>query len=806
MNGFLQDLRLGARGLLRRPAFAAVASGTLALGIGATVAVFSLVSAVLLKPLPYPRSEDLYLVRGVDPAFPEALVLSWPNYDDVRRGVGPRFASISASRPVFLNLTEGERAERVVAARVTPGLLTTLGAAPFLGRDFTREEGEPGGPDVLLLTHGFWKSRFAADRSLVGRTIRLEGKPFLVAGILPPSVSYPDTATQLWIPMQPVANEKVRGANALRVLARLAPNAALPAAASELDGIGRRLAKEYPHTNAGLTFRMKPLQEDLVGKTRRPLLILQAAAALLLAIASVNVANLLLVRAAARRQELAVRSALGGSRARIVRQFLTESLALAASGGAIGIALAAAGVRFLKHLPPATLPRAAEVVMDVRVMLFSVALSAATAIAVGLVPALRVTEHGLSDDLRSGRRGATRGGRERGVLAGLVVAEVALALLLMAASGLLLQSFLHIRRVDPGFEPRGLWAATVGLSTTRYPNPAAHVRYFEETVARLSAMPGVSAVAVMGRLPLANFSGSTSYQVNDHRRPDGKEPTADYVAVSPGFFETMKIPVLSGRPITDRDRADAPRAVLVNRAFARREWPSGNAVGKSLEVYTDDGKMREIVGVVADVNLRGLDEPPDPTIYVSLAQNAFPQHLRSGSFLVRFEGDAAAGNAAARESLARYDPEQSVTPFRPMEDVVEESLSSRRLNLGLTLLFGALAATLAGVGISAVMAHSVGQRRQEIGVRMALGANARMIVRMIVTDGVRLAALGIAAGLLGAVSLTRVLSGLLFGIGPRDPGVFSGVAIAVLAIAVTAVWIPARRAAAVDPVRALAES
>lgn len=811
MNGFLQDLRLGARGLLRRPGFAAVATGTLGLGIGATAAVFSLVSAVLLKPLPYPRSNDLQLVRGVQPEFPgDSNPLSWPNFDDIRRSVGPRFASMGASRPIFLNLTEGERAERVVAARVTPELLPTLAVAPYLGRNFTAAEANPGGPDVVLLTHGFWKTRFASDRALVGRTIRLEGKRFLVAGVLPESVAYPDPATQLWIPYQVGATDTIRGANALKVLARIAPNSTVGAAAGELEAIARRLAAQYPHENTGLTYKMKPLQEDLVGKIRRPLWILQAAAGLLLVIACVNVANLLLVRGAVRRQELAVRSAIGGSRRRIIRQFLTESLALGASGGALGVALATIAVRFLKHLPPATLPRAAEVVMDLPVLAFCVALSVVTAVVVGVIPALRVTERGLSDDLRSGRRGATRGGRERGVLAGLVVAEVALALLLMAASGLLLESFLRIRRVQPGFEARGLWVATVGLSTSRYPNPAAHVRYYEDSMARLASAPGVSAVGVMGRLPLSGFTGSTSYQVNDHRAPDGKEPTADYVAVSAGFFETMRIPILSGRGIAERDRVDSPRVVVVSRAFARREWPNGNAIGKSLEVYTDDGKMREIVGVAEDVKLHGLDETPNPTIYVPLGQNAFAPHLRSGSFLVRFatEGSASAGAPAsvARETLSKLDPEQSVTPFRPMEDVVSESLSSRRLNLTLTLLFGALAATLAGVGISAVTAHSVGERRQEIGIRIALGANARTIVRMILTDGARLAGAGVVAGLVAVVPLTHVLSSLLFGIGPRDPAVLSGVSVAVLAIALAAVWIPARRAALVDPVRALQSS
>jgi len=811
MYGFLQDLRLGARGLLRRPGFAIVASGTLALGIGATAAVFSLVSAVLLKPLPYPRSGDLQLVRGVQPEFPgDSNPLSWPNFDDIRRSVGPRFISMGASRPIFLNLTEGERAERVVAARVTPELLTTLGVAPYLGRNFTAAEANPGGPDVVLLTHGFWKTRFASDRSLVGRTVRLEGKPHLVAGVLPESVAYPDPTTQLWIPYQVGSTDLLRGGNALKVLARISPTATVGAAAGELEAIGRRLAAQYPHEDTGLTYRMNPLQEELVGKIRRPLWILQAAAGLLLLIACVNVANLLLVRGAVRRQELAVRSAIGGSRRRIVRQFLTESLSLAAAGGALGVLIAAAAVRLLRHLPAATLPRASEVVMDLPVLAFCVVLSLLTAVAFGLVPALRVTEGGLSDDLRSGRRGATRGGRERGVLAGLVVAEVALALVLMAASGLLLESFLRIRRVRPGFEASGLWVATVGLSTSRYPNPVSHVRYYEDTMARLAASPGVAAVGVMGRLPLGNFTGSTSYQVNDHRAPDGKEPTADYVSVSGNFFETMRIPILSGRGITERDRADSPRVVVVSRAFARREWPNGNAIGKSLEVYTDDGKMREIVGVAEDVKLHGLDETPNPAIYVPLGQNAFPPHLRSGSFLVRFAGklEAAGGSAgaaaaAARQTLSKFDPEQSVTPFRPMDEVVSESLSSRRLNLALTLLFGALAAALAGVGISAVMAHAVGERRQEIGIRIALGATARTIVRMIVTDGARLAGAGVVVGLLAAVPLTRVLSSLLFGIGPRDPGVLSGVSVAVLAIALAAVWVPARRAALVDPVRAL---
>ena len=802
MNGFLQDLRLGFRNLVRRPGFAAIAAGTLGLGIGAATSVFSLVSAVLLTPLPYPDSDRLHLVQGVQPGFPgNANPMSWPNFDDLRRSAGQRFTSLAATRGIFLNLTEGEGAERLRAARVTANLLPTLGVAPSLGRNFTRQEEEPGGPDVAMLAYSFWKSRFSGDRGLVGRTVRLEGKSYVVIGILPPPVAFPDAMTQVWIPFQAGPTDNVRGANSLKVLARLSSGISIAAADAELDAIAGRLARQYSLTNTGLTFRAEPLREDVAGKTRRPLWILLAAAALLLVVACVNVANLLLVRAAARRSEIAVRSALGGNRRRLVRQFVTESLSLGALAGGIGIVLAAGAIEFLRRLPPEMLPRAPEIGLDARVLGFSAFLAAATALVFGLVPALRLGTRDVADDLRGGRRGVTKGGRERRLLSALVVSEVGLALLLTLASGLLLDSFLRIRRVHPGFEPRGLWTATVGLSTARYPNPPSHWKYYDETLAKLSSAPGVESAAVMGRLPMSGFVPSTSFQAEDHRRPDGQEPTADYVAVSAGFFETMKIPILSGRGILDRDRPESPRVVVVNRALARREWPGRDPIGRRVEVYTDDGRMREVVGVVEDVNLKGLDEPPQPTIYVPLGQNAFAPHLRSGSFVARFR--AGAGAAAAREVLSRYDPEQAVTPFRPMDDVVADSLASRRLNLTLTVVFGTLAVALAAVGISAVMANSVGQRRQEIGVRVAFGATARGIVRMLVADGARLAGAGIALGLLAAVPFTRVLSSLLYGVGPRDPGVFSGVSALVLAVALLAVWIPARRAAALDPVAAL---
>jgi putative ABC transport system permease protein len=801
LGSFLSDLRFGLRAFRRQPGFFAVAVATLALGIGATVTVFSLVNAVLLRPLPYPDPDSLYLVGGTDNEHRTSLnPLSWANYEDLR-GV-QAFASIGASRDAIFNLTEGGGAERVEGSRVTSSLLRTLGIKPLLGRGFTSAEEVPDGPDVVMLTHEFWTTRFGGDPSLVGRTLGIDGKRFEVVGVLPPRMSYPRRDVQIWIPYQVRTPERKRGMMALRSVARLKQGAAAAAADAELEAAGRRLAKAYPDTNEGTSFRVQPLRDEIVGSVRRPLWILQAAAGLLLAIACANVANLLLVRGAGRGPELAVRSALGASRRRIVRQFLTEGLLIGLAAAGAGVGAAAAAVRLLQGLPGKVLPRAEELSIDVRVLAAALAVAVGTALVFGIAPALRASDRRIGDGLKTGHRGSP-GARDRRTLATLVVAEVALAVLLTAGAGLLLRSFLLVKRVHPGFDSGSLWTASVGLAPLRYPDPDRQERYYRETRTRLAAVRGIESVAVVGRLPLMNLVSWATFMVKGQPVANGSEPHADIVVASPDFFQTMRIPILAGRDFTERDDVSAPHVAIVNRTLASRFWPKETAIGKRIQVGFDLQDYREIVGVAADVKLHNLEEVPEPAIYLSLAQNVFPGHLRAGTFVARFSGPAAAITADARAALAGYDSEQAITPFRPMTDVVSASLSPRRLNLGLTLLFAVLAAILAAVGIYGVMAHGVAQRRQEIGIRIALGAARRDVMGLILRDGGLLAAIGIAFGLAASIPAARLLSGLLFGVSSGDAGVLASVTAVVLASCGVAISVPARRAAEVNPLEAL---
>ncbi|MEO8432638.1 MAG: ABC transporter permease [Acidobacteriota bacterium] len=803
MTSFLYDLRFAWRQLLRTPAFAAVAVGTLALGIGANATIFSIVNAVLLRPLPYPRAEQLYLIRGAQPALhTEGLPLSLPNFEDME---GSRsFAAIAATRPLPLNLTEGATAERAEGCRVTDRLPEVLGVAPYLGRAFTPDENRSGGPAVAVLSHAFWTRRFGSDPRVVGHSIGLDGRKYLVVGVMPRGFAYPNPDTEIWIPMQKLKPEEDRGRNFIRVVGRLRAGVSRSQAAAEIATIGRRLEREYPATNEGTRFYPAPLQDEIIGAARRNLWILQAAAAVLLGIACVNVANLLLVRAAGRRNETAIRTALGAGRRRLASQFLTESLLLGILGGAAGIAIAAVATAFLRRLPEALLPRAQELSLDGRVLLFGFAASALTALVFGIAPALRGTGRGIAETLKSGGRGSSRGGADQRILRTLVVCEIALALVLASGAGLLLRSYRLLSRVDPGFDTNGLWTAAVGLASSRYPSPEKQERYYREATARLASVRGVRSASVVARLPLVRFGTTTSFTLKGRPVANGSEPNADFLIVGPACFATLKIPIFEGREFTDRDDAAAKEVVVINRVLARQYWPGESPIGKFLQIGADRTGWREVVGVVGDVKLYSLQENTNPTMYCPLTQNPYAGHLRSASFVARFEpGSDAATTAGARQELARYDPEQAVMPFQPMAQVVSGSLAPRRLNLHLTMLFGLLAAALAAIGIYGVMAHAVGERRREIGIRMALGADRSDVARLVLRQGAGLAAMGIVAGILVSLPLMRLLSTLLFGVGAADPAVYASVCLLVLAVAAVAVAIPARRAARTDPLVAL---
>ena len=727
LGSFLSDLRFGLRAFRRQPGFFAVAVGTLALGIGATVTVFSLVNAVLLRPLPYPDPDSLYLVGGTDHEHHSPLnPLSWPNYEDLRGTQA--FSSVGASRDAIYNLTEGGGAERVEGSRVTGRLLQTLGIKPFLGRGFTSEEEIPNGADVVMLTHEFWTTRFGGDPSLVGRTLGIDGRRFEVVGVLPPRMAY-RAATSRSGSQSGADSELKRGAMGVPESWRGSEgeNRSPP-------GGGRGARRRGPAAREGVSRHQRGLELSgpaPPGRDRR-----KRPAAALDPSGGGGTASRHRVRerreSASRAGSVRAEPVHGpfrgrASRRRIVRQFLTEGLLIGLAAAGAGVGAAAGAVRLLQGLPGKVLPRANELSIDVRVLAAALVVAAGTALVFGIAPALRASDRRIGDGLKTGHRGSP-GTRDRRTLATLVVAEVALAVVLTAGAGLLLRSFLLVKRVHPGFDAGSLWTASVGLATVRYPDADRQERYYRETRARLAAVRGIESVAVVGRLPLMNLLSWATFMVKGQPVANGSEPHADVVVASPGFFQTMRIPILAGREFTERDDVSAPHVAVVNRALASRFWPKETAIGKRIQVGFDLQDYREIVGVVADAKLHNLEEVPGPAIYLSLAQNVFPGHLRVASFVARFSGPAAAITADARAALAAYDSEQAVTPFRPMTEVVSASLSPRRLNLGLTLLFAVLAASLASVGIYGVMSHGVAQRRQEIGIRIALGAARRDVM------------------------------------------------------------------------------
>ena len=806
MRRMWQDVRYAVRTLLKSPGFTLVAVVALALGIGANTAIFSVVKAVLLSPLPYPQPERLVWVREINPG---ADIMdepaSAPNYNDWRTE-GRSFEGVAAFAYAGGTITDGDREpERVPAMSTSANFFRVVGVAPALGRGFLPDEEQTGRNRVVVISHALWQRRFGASPNAVGQTINISGNPHTIVGVAPAEFKTPVPGPRppdLWVPIAFNFDESRRRSDFLNVVGRLKEGATVEQARAELEGVAARLAQERPATNAGWTVKVEPLHERVVGNVRQALWVLMGVVGFLLLISCANVANLLLARAAGRRQEIAVRTALGAGRVRLVRQFLTESLLLGLAGGALGLVLAAWGVEVLVALSPGNIPRLEEVGLDARVLAFTFGVSALTGIVFGLLPALSASKADVNVSLKEGgTRGSTAGAGARRLRSALVVSEIAITVVLLAGAGLMIRSFSAIQAVDPGFRPERIMTFDFALPMTKYKEEPQRAAFFEQLTARAAALPGVERAAVIDSLPLSGGGNVLGFAIDGQPPlPPEKVQDAEFFSVTPDYFDVMSIHFVRGERLSERHRTDVPDVAVINETMARRYFPGEDPIGKRVNLG-DPAKVPwiTIIGVVGDARTGGLDKEPYPQMYVPAAQ--FPP--RAMTFVARTSGDPAAVAPALRRELAAIDRDLPLYNVSTMERVLSDSISRRRFQMILIAAFAGVGLLLAAVGIYGVISYSVAQRRHEIGVRMALGARAADILKLVVGQGIGLTLAGVGLGLAGAFALTRVLSSLLYGVSATDPLTFVCVSLALLGVALLACLLPARRATKVDPMIAL---
>jgi putative ABC transport system permease protein len=803
MHSFLDDLRYGARLLRRNPGFAAVAVVTLGLGIGANTAIFSVVSSVLLRSLPYADPDRVMMIWSEVPQRGWTNNIVYPaDYLDWK--VEARsFSRISAFGEQSYNLTGNGDPVEMAGAAVAADLFPLLGVTPALGRTFTADEDRPGAVRVVMLGYALWQQRYGGDREITGKSIRINGENLTVVGVMPPGFHFPpwNVHGQVWIPLGLDTVAPSRSTHELSVMARLKPGIPVEQAQAEMTLIARRIEREHPVTNAGWTARVSPLHDDLVEYTRPALIVLMAAVCLVLLIACANVANLLIARAVVRERETAVRNALGAGRVRLVRQFLTESVLLGLMGGALGLVLAFWGVRFLVFIAPPGTPGIELVQIDARVLGFTLAVSLVTVLVFGLAPSLAGARFDVNEALKqAGRTGSGTAGKAR-VRAMLVVSEFALALVLLVAAGLMIRSFVLLHRIDPGFKPDHVVAATVPLLNARYSDPGEQSRFFDSVLSRIEALPGVEAATNVVTVPLeGNVGMGFVTEENPNPRP-GEMPDTNYQVIGPHYFRTLRIPILRGREFTSRDRQGSPGVAIVNEALARLYFPHGDAVGKRLKVGREKGPWLQVVGVAASIRHRSIELEPAPELFVPYAQ--YPWLTRPRHLLVRTSSDPAPFGAAITAEVRSVDKDQPVSDIRAMDTVVGRSMARTRFSMSLLAAFGALALVLAGVGIYGVVAWSVTQRTREIGIRMALGAGRSQVLWLVLARGACLAGVGVAIGIFGALAAARMLAGLVYGITITDPLTFASISLVLSVVGLAASYFPARRATKVDPMIAL---
>lgn len=798
METLLRDLRYGMRSLLKRPGFTAVALIALALGIGANTAIFSLVNAVLLRPLPF--------------ADPDRLVWAWGNIRNggSRASVAPldfldyrqqntTFEHFAArmSVPLAVNLTGTGDPERLTGALVTGDYFDTLGVQPAVGRAFQLQNEKTGEDQVAVLSYGLWQKRFGGDPQIVNKTVTLDGKTVVVLGVMPKDFSFP-AATDIWVPMNFDANPgmKQRKAHFLRPIARLKPGITLAQAQSDLDSVARRLEEQYPDTNTGWNLRLVSLREQLVGNTRPILFILFGAVGFVLLIACANVANLLLVRAATREREIALRTALGAGRFRIMRQMITESVVLALAGGALGSFLAVWGVELLVALSGDNLPATAQVKIDGNVLAFTLVISLVTGVLFGLAPALRTMKLNLSESLKDGGRTGSEGVQRNRTRSVLVVLESAVAVVLLIGAGLLVRSLLRLQDTNPGFDANNVLTMRIDLPEKKYDTPEKAGNFFSQLETRLQSVPGVETVGSISELPLTGQPNDMPYHV------EGRPPASpnqgfddDFRRINQNYFKAMRIPLLRGRNFTEQEVNQNAHLIIVSDLLVQQVFPNEEPIGKRLVMMMGNQPF-EIIGVVGDVRHNDLATPPGPIMYIPVRQ-------QGTNVVVRTSNDPASIVPAVRKEVHAIDPDQPIAAVKTMNDWMNTSVAGPKYRTALIGLFAVLALVLASTGIYGVMAYSVTQRTHEIGVRMALGARRLDVLKLVVRQGMLLVLAGTALGLIGAFALTRVMATLLFGVTPKDPATFVVVSLILTIVAFVACFIPAHRATKVDPLVAL---
>jgi putative ABC transport system permease protein len=792
----LTDLRYGLRQLRKAPGFTAIAVLTLGLGIGATSAIFSVLNGVMLRPLTYPEPERLMWVFEVLPKLGRFSVAP-ANFLDWRQQtqVFERIAAFTGGNETLIG---SEGPERIPMTSVSWNIFETVGVRPVLGRTFQQSEDLPKQNNVIILSHGMWQRRFGGDPNVVGRSVTLSGTPMTIVGVMPEGFSFPSRESEFWRPIGLDPVKSTRGGHFLAVIGRLRPGASHAQADAEMQTIAQRLAQQYPQNSDGESAEVINLQELVVGPVRPMLWTLMAAVGVVVLIACANVANLLLVRASVREREIAIRTALGAGRQRLVVQMLTESLVLALAGGALGILFAWLSIGPIQELGVGSIPRLLDITVDRTVLGFAILVSVLTGILFGLAPAWQASRGGIGTVLKEGGRSSSSA-RGHWVRSTLLVAEVALSLVLLVGAALLLRSFAKVTTMDPGFEAEHVLAFRVALPQTAYPERHNRIALFDRLLARLQQAPGVMSAGMTQTLPMR---GDYMLSVIIQGRPPAKPadtPSANYRSVSPGYFQTLGIPLLAGRLLNERDTESSPMVAIVDQAFARRHFPDENPIGKGIDIGNGTDGFYEVVGVVGDVRHDSLDRTPSPTMYAPFRTDVFG----SMWLLVRTSGDPQGYAGMVRQTLREIDGSLPAFSILPLSEVVSDTVAQRRFSMLLLSLFAFLALFLAAVGLYGVVGYSVSQRTQEIGVRIAIGAQPGQVLRLVIGGGLKLALIGVVLGIGVALALASYVATLLFEVTPFDPVSYSMTAALLLAVSALASYVPARRAMSVDPLTAL---
>jgi len=800
METLFKDLRYGIRNLLKHPGFALVAVGTLALAIGANSAMFTVVNAVLLRPLQYPESDRLVWLEAANP--PRGITysnMSVPDFVDwqSQNQVFEQMAGFFVGGQILNN---GDEPERVRSTLVSGDFFSVLRMPSLLGRTLQPDDVQTGRGLVVVISYGLWQRRFGADRAVIGRQVAIGSKSATLVGVMPQGFDYP-SQSEMWLPLPLEPAKEARDDRYLNVFARLKPGANIPQAQAELDTINQRLAQSYAATNTGWTVKVSNLQDQLVGNVRPSLLVLLFAVLFVLLIACANIANLLLARGSSRQKEIALRAALGASRFRIVRQLLTESMVLSVVGGAFGLLLSFWLTKLLIAISPANSPRFDEIQPDARVFVFTIGLTIVTCLVFGLAPALQASRSDQSEALKEGSRGNAGGARSNRIRSGLMVAEIAMSFMLLVGAGLLIKSFLHLRAVTPGFTPENVLTVRVSGPPGKFKEDAQRAEFFRQVNDRIQSLPGVQSVGMILSLPLNGDTFNLWRGYVREGRPDTPEERGDaaYLPVTPGYFRTMQIPLISGRTFTEQDTANSAKVIIVNETTARRLWPGESPLGRHVTIAPNEKFLREIVGVVGETKASLANEPGEQ-MYVPFAQDA---SWPSMSVVIRTSGDPASFSSAVRNEIRSLEKAAPVFNVRTLNDLVATSVAPRRTPMLLLSAFAGAALMLAMMGIYGVTAYYVTQRTQEIGIRMALGAQMSDVLKLVLKGGMVMAVAGIATGLVGSFVLTRWMTTLLFGVKPTDWMTFAAVSVCLLVTALLACYLPARRATKVDPLVAL---